>query len=90
MEGQTDRQMDGQSKGKMDKHKDGHRDFRTEELPPLSPQRGIENLKSTPIGFYLEQCSDGLIGGQTDRQADRQTDRQTDQQKQWMDGWMNE
>ena len=50
----------------------GRRDF-----PPLSPKRAIESLKSTSIGFYLEQWSDGPIDVQTERQTYKQTDRQT-------------
>ena len=53
-EGQTDGQIDGQSERWTNRNTDigtsGRRDF-----PPLSPQSGIESLKSTSIGFYLEQ-----------------------------------
>ena len=76
-EGQTDGQIDGQSERWTNRNTDigtsGRRDF-----PPLSPQSGIESLKSTSIGFYLEQWSDGPIDVQMDRRTDKRTDRQTD------------
>ena len=85
-EGQTDEQIDGQSERWTNRNTDigtsGRRDF-----PPLSPQRGIESLKSTSIGFYLSnRAMDVQMNRRTDKRTDRQKDRQTDQRKAWRDG----
>ena len=92
-----DRQMDRSMSSLTERWTNRNTDIGTSgrrDFPPLSPQRGIESLKSTSIGFYLEQWSDGPIDVQTDRQTYRQTDRQTDRPTKgmegWMDGWMED